>query len=109
MQLPIGEEGDFIGVVDLIAMTAVVWDGEELGAKFEKIALDDGDAKDAKWRNIPGFDQTLYDKVLVYREKLIEQAVDQDEDALLSYLDGATPSNDILKECIRKGTYLFVN
>ncbi|MBK17696.1 MAG: elongation factor G [Rhodospirillaceae bacterium] len=87
-QLPIGSEADFVGVVDLIKMQAIIWKDESLGAEFE-------------YTDIPA---ELADKAAEYREKLIETAVEQDDDAMEAYLEGDEPSEETLKECIRKGT-----
>ncbi|MFC3725381.1 elongation factor G [Neoaquamicrobium sediminum] len=88
MQLPIGAENDFAGVVDLIEMNALVWKSENLGAEWDIV-------------EIPA---DLKDRAEEYREKLIEAAVEMDEAALEAYLDGTMPSNDELRALIRKGT-----
>ena len=96
LHLPIGVESDFVGVVDLVANTAVIWQNEELGAKFDVYPIADAP--------IP---QELKDKAATYRAELIELAVEQDEEALMSYLEGTMPTVEKLKECIRKGTLAF--
>jgi len=88
MQLPIGAEGDFEGVVDLVRNKEIVWKDESLGAEFE-------------YRDIR---DSLADQAAEYREALIEQAVECDEEAMEAYLEGEQPSEEKLKECIRKGT-----
>jgi len=88
MQLPIGAESDFKGVVDLIEMKALVWHDEALGAAWDVI-------------EIPA---DLQAKAEEYREKLIETAVEMDEAAMEAYLEGNLPSNDKIRELIRKGT-----
>ena len=88
LQLPIGAESEFAGVVDLIKMKAIVWDDESLGAKYEE-------------RDIPA---DLVDQAQEYREKLIETAVEVDEAAMEAYLEGDEPEGDALKALIRKGT-----
>ena len=97
LQLPIGTEADFLGVVDLVTMEAVVWRGEDLGASFDRIPL-------AECNDIDLVDDELKAKAEEYREKLIELAVEQDEDALMAYLEGEMPDVDTLKKLIRKGT-----
>ena len=87
-QLPIGAESDFVGVVDLIKMRAIVWKDESLGAEFE-------------YREIP---EDLQDQAAEYREKLVELAVEQDDTAMEAYLEGNEPDEETLKACIRKGT-----
>jgi elongation factor G len=87
-QLPIGAEADYAGHVDLVKMKAAVWNGEELGAHFEYV-------------DIPA---DLADKAAEYREKLVETAVEQDDDAMEAYLEGTEPDEATLIKCIRKGT-----
>jgi len=86
VQLPIGSENNFKGIIDLIRMKAVVWDDEGLGAKYhdEEIPAD------------------LLDKAKEYRLALIEAAVELDDDAMAAYLDGTEPSEEVLKGLIRK-------
>ncbi|WP_421709318.1 elongation factor G [Algihabitans sp.] len=86
-QLPIGAESDFAGVVDLIAMKALVWRDESLGAEWDVT-------------DIPA---DLADQAAEYREKLVELAVEQDEAAMEAYLEGEEPDADALKQLIRKG------
>ena len=88
IQLPIGAENDYAGHIDLVKMKAVVWSGEELGAKFE-------------YKDIPA---DLQDKANEYREKMVELAVEQDDAAMEAYLEGNEPDEKTLKACIRKGT-----
>ena len=88
LQLPIGAEADFVGVVDLVKMKAIRWKDESLGAEFVE-------------EDIPA---DLADQAAEYREKLIELAVEQDDDAMEAYLEGNEPDIETLKKCIRKGT-----
>jgi len=97
LQLPIGSEGDFLGIIDLVTMEAVVWRGEDLGATFDRIPL-------AECNDIPLVDDDLKAKALEWREKLVELAVEQDEDTLVEYLEGNEPDVATLKKLIRKGT-----
>jgi len=97
LQLPIGEEGDFLGVIDLVTMEAIVWRGEDLGASFDVIPL-------AECNDIPLVDDELKEKAAEWREKLIETIVEQDDDALTAYLEGEEPDIDTMKRLIRKGT-----
>jgi elongation factor G len=86
-QLPIGVEADFLGVVDLVKMQAVIWKDESLGAEYE-------------YTDIPA---DLKDQADEYRAKLIETAVEADDDAMEAYLEGNEPDEAGLKELIRKG------
>ena len=88
MQLPIGAEDEFAGVVDLIEMNALVWRSENLGAEWDVVEIPDD----------------LKDRAAEYREKLIETAVEIDEPTMERYLEGEMPSNDELRALIRKGT-----
>ena len=97
LQLPIGSEADFLGVIDLVTMEAIVWRGEDLGASYDRIPLDE-------CNDIPLVDDELKAKAAEYHEKLVELAVEQDEDVLMDYLEGNMPDVDTLKKLIRKGT-----
>ena len=88
VQLPIGAEDKFAGVVDLVRMKAIVWKEEKLGAEFDVV-------------DIPA---DLAEQAAEYREKLIELAVEQDDAAMEAYLEGEEPSEETLIKCIRKGT-----
>jgi elongation factor G len=88
IQLPIGAEADFVGIIDLIRMTSIVWKDETLGAEFVV-----GD--------IPA---QFAEQAAEYRAKLVEAVVDQDEAALERYLEGEEPDAETLLRCIRLGT-----
>jgi elongation factor G len=94
MQLPVGAESEFTGIVDLIEMKAIIWDEESLGAKFHE-------------EEIPA---DMADKAAEYRERMIETALEVDDVALEAYLEGNEPDTATLKRCIHKGTaeLLFV-
>ena len=88
MVLPIGREDEFKGVVDLLTRKAWIWDasGDPLNYTIEDVPAD------------------MTDLVEEWREKLIETAVEQDDDVMEAYLEGDEPSIDQIKACIRKGT-----
>ncbi|CAL76865.1 Elongation factor G (EF-G) [Bradyrhizobium sp. ORS 278] len=86
IQLPIGAENNFKGCIDLVTMKAIVWNDESLGAKFDHV-------------EIPA---ELADQAKEYREKLVEAAVELDDDALTAFLDGKEPDEATLKQLIRK-------
>ena len=88
MQLPIGAESDFKGVIDLIEMNALVWRNEELGAQWDVV-------------EIPA---DLKDRAVQYREQMVEQAVEMDDAATEAFLNGDMPDNATLRQLIRKGT-----
>ncbi|HXI10828.1 MAG TPA: GTP-binding protein, partial [Thermodesulfobacteriota bacterium] len=87
LQLPIGKEDSFKGVVDLVTNKAIVWEDDSLGAKFH-------------FEDIPA---EMQDQVAEYREKLIEAAADFDEKIMEKYLEGAAVSPEEIKKAIRKG------
>ncbi|MGA8154800.1 MAG: elongation factor G [Rhodoplanes sp.] len=86
LQLPIGAENAFKGVVDLIRMVGIVWDEETLGAKYHDV-------------EIPA---DLLDQAKEYREHIIEAAVELDDEAMTAYLEGHEPDEATLKRLIRK-------
>jgi elongation factor G len=88
LQLPIGSEAQFKGVIDLLKMKAIIWKDESLGAEFYEA-------------EIP---EDMKEKAEEYRIKMIETAVDMDDKAMETYLSGKQPDIDVLKACIRKGT-----
>ena len=88
IQIPVGKEDYFKGVVDLVRMKALVWKGEELGATWDET-------------DVPA---DLLETAKKYRQELIEAAVEFDDTAMNDYLEGKEPSEAVLKECIRRGT-----
>ncbi|MBB3953349.1 MULTISPECIES: elongation factor G [Novosphingobium] len=88
LYIPIGLEADLKGLVDLVNNRAIIWKDESLGAEFfyEEIPAD------------------LADEAAEYRSRLIELAVEQDDDAMEAYLEGNEPDAETLKKLIRKGT-----
>lgn len=88
LQLPIGNEADFIGIVDLVRMKAVVWNGEDLGASFEVT-------------DIPA---DLLERAEEYRNTMLEEIASHDEVLMERYLEGEELSDDELRAAIRKMT-----
>ncbi len=88
MQLPIGAESDFKGVIDLVEMNALIWRDESLGAQWDVVEIPDD----------------MKAKAEEYREKLIETVVEIDEAAMEAYLEGNMPDNDKIRELVRRGT-----
>ena len=88
MVLPIGVEGGFVGVVDLLTRQAWVWDESGMPENY----------------NLQDVPEDMVAQVEEWREKLIETALEQDDEALGKYLEGEEPSIETLKACIRKGT-----
>ena len=88
MTLPIGREDEFTGVVDLLSNKAYVWD-------------DSGQPENYEVTDVPA---DMEEDVAMYREQLIETAVEMDDDLMMAYMEGEEPSIDDIKRCIRKGT-----
>jgi elongation factor G len=86
IQFPIGSESSLTGLVDIVAMNAVVWDNDALGANF----------------TVGPIPADLVDKANEARQYLIDNAVELDDEAMEAYLDGTEPSLEVLKKCIRK-------
>src|SRR2546429_5250440 len=86
IQLPIGAEQQFKGIIDLVRMKGVVWDDESLGAKYHDVEIPADMVEQAK----------------EYRERMIEAAVELDDDATTAYLEGNEPNEATLKRLIRK-------
>ena len=88
IQIPIGAENELEGIVDLVTMEEWVWAGEDLGATWERRPIRD----------------SLKDTADEWRGKLIETAVEMDDDAMMAYLEGQEPDLETLRKLIRKGT-----
>ncbi len=88
MTLPIGVERDFKGVVLLLEKKALLWEGDETGAKFKEIPVP----------------ETMKEEVEKYRHEMIEKICENDDQLLEKYLKGEEPSVEELKEALRKAT-----
>ncbi|MDO8342736.1 MAG: elongation factor G [Cellvibrio sp.] len=88
MTLPIGFEDTFVGVVDLLTRKAYVWD-------------DSGQPENYTITDVPA---DMVDDVEMYRDQLVENAVEVDDDLLMAYMEGEQPSIEDIKRCVRKGT-----
>lgn len=88
LYLPIGIESSLVGLVDLVNQRSITWKNEDLGAEYE-------------YGDIPA---DMADEAAEYREKLIELAIEQDDDAMEAYFEGTEPDAATLKALIRKGT-----
>ncbi|MBZ6379456.1 elongation factor G [Pacificimonas flava] len=88
LYLPIGAESDLQGVVDLVGNRGIVWENDGLGATYKHVPIPDD----------------MKEKAAEYREKLIELAVEQDDEVMEAYLEGNEPDLPTLKKLIRKGT-----
>lgn len=88
IQLPVGKEDTFAGVIDLVEMKAVIWNEESLGAKYSV-------------EEIPAADLDLAQE---YREKMIEELASHDDDLMERYLAGETITIEEIRAAIRKAT-----
>lgn len=88
MTLPIGREEEFKGVVDVLTKKAYIWDNSGLPENYE----------------VSDVPEDMVDLVDEYYEKLVEAAVEQDDELMMGYMEGVYPTVDQLKACIRKGT-----
>ncbi|MFY9707112.1 MAG: elongation factor G [Desulfobacterales bacterium] len=88
LQLPVGTEDDFSGVIDLIEMRTIVWDDETLGASYQ----------------IEDIPESMIDKARQYREHLVETVAEQDDDIMEAYLSDAAIAPEVLQAAIRRAT-----
>ena len=88
MTLPIGREDEFKGVVDILTQKAYIWD-------------ESGQPENYEVTDVPA---DMVDDVEMYREQMIETAVEMDDDVMMAYMEGEEPSIEDIKRCIRKGT-----
>ena len=88
IQLPIGSENSFKGIVDLVSNKAIIWKEEKLGALF----------------SIQDIPEDLVNQSQKFRDKLIEKVVEENDQIMESYLNGKEPSIEEIKKCIRLGT-----
>ncbi|MBP7339531.1 elongation factor G [Niveispirillum sp.] len=102
LQMPIGSEDDFHGMIDLVEMKAYVWFSEEKDSKWEIWDVTDDLADKLKITN--AYDRDLLSQYKQYRQDLVEAAVEQDDELMEAYLEGNEPSAEKLRECIRKAT-----
>ncbi|MDR6287554.1 MULTISPECIES: elongation factor G [Inquilinus] len=91
LNLPIGVENDYAGLVDLVENRAVIWEDDSLGANFHFAEIPDD----------------LKEKAAEYRQTLLDTAVEMDDTVMEAYLEGTEPTPDQLRACIRKGTLAF--
>ena len=88
IQIPVGQESEFKGIVDLVEMKAHIWSGEELGAKFDVT-------------DIPA---DLVEKAKQFRAQMIELLADHSEDVMNAYMEGKEPTEAQIKQAIRNAT-----
>jgi elongation factor G len=86
--IPIGAENELEGLIDLVTMKEWLWKGEDLGASWVQEDIRD----------------ELKDMADEWRGKMVEAAVEEDDDAMMMYLEGEEPDVDTLRSLLRKGT-----
>lgn len=113
-----GLESDFRGVVDLVANTVLLWENEDLGAKYRVYPIKDAPIdEELKKKAATARGGFLYINIDCFIDchtltaslsaKLLETIVEQDDEALMTYLEGGDLPIETIKRCIRKGTLTF--
>jgi elongation factor G len=103
IQLPIGSEDNFKGMVDLVEMKALVWESDDRDAKPVEYEITP-DLADKLGISVPS-DRAILASIDKYRSDLVDTCLEQDDEAMEAYLnDGHEPSADTLRKCLRKGT-----
>src|ERR1700689_473798 len=103
VQLPIGSEEDFKGMVDLVEMKALVWESDDKDAQWQSLEVTP-DLADKLNITVPT-DRKLLSEVTRYRTELVDTCLEQDDEAMEAFLThGTVPSADVLRKALRKGT-----
>jgi elongation factor G len=103
VQIPIGSEDNFKGMIDLVEMKALVWDSDDKDSEWQVLEVTP-DIADKLGITVPT-DRAILADAQKYRTELVDTCLEQDDAAMEAYLtDGAQPSGDVLRACLRKGT-----
>jgi len=103
VQIPIGSEDNFRGMIDLIEMKALVWDSDDKDATWQSLEITP-DLADQLHITVPS-DRKLLSEVAKYRTEMVDTCLEQDDEAMDAYLTHAVvPSADVLRRAVRKGT-----
>ena len=107
VQIPIGSEDNFKGMIDLVEQQALVWDSDDKDAEWQKIPINDSNSKklaDLLGITVPS-DRKVLDAYEQYRTDLVDTCLEMDDAAMEQYLEtNEPPSADVLRKCLRKGT-----
>jgi elongation factor G len=103
VQIPIGSEDNFKGMIDLVDMKALVWDSDDKDAEWQILEVT-ADLADRLHITVPS-DRKILDDVPRYRSELVDTCLEMDDAAMEAYIaDGSVPAADVLRACLRKGT-----
>ncbi len=102
VQIPIGSEDNFKGMIDLVANKALVWDSDDRDAQWEILDVTP-DLADKLGITVPS-DRAILEAAPKYRTELVDTCLEMDDVAMEAYLEGTEPSLETLKACLRKGT-----
>jgi len=103
-QIPIGSSDEFVGMVDLVAGMAYVWDSDDKDAEWESVPLD---KLEGRFKLTATADQDWIKRVPELRQEMLETALALDDDAFLHFVEHGEFDPAVLKSCIRKGTVTF--
>ncbi|MET0535259.1 MAG: elongation factor G [Steroidobacter sp.] len=103
IQLPIGSEDNFKGMIDLVEMKALVWESDDKDAEWKVLDITPNIADELNI-TVPS-DRAILADIEKYRTELVDTCLEQDDEAMEKYLtDGEAPSVEVLRKCLRKGT-----